>query len=109
MQKANHVQCDLRCITNLRVSVNIKARLDALILKIKEDIQGSSKPQDIVCVTHRHIALALALLLTGIPFQYGSKFAIETAGIMVLQYVMANNIAVVRSLKVHLTACIKAA
>ncbi|KAJ5568975.1 hypothetical protein N7450_011461 [Penicillium hetheringtonii] len=66
------------------VSLNIKARLDALILKIKEDIQGSSKQQDIVCVTHRHIAIALALLLTGIPFQYGSKFAIETAGIMVL-------------------------
>ncbi|KAJ5195564.1 Zn(II)2Cys6 transcription factor [Penicillium cinerascens] len=67
-------------------SLNIKSRLEPLILKIKEDLQISSEPRDIVCVTHRHIAIALALLLTGIPFQYGAKLAMETAGVIVLNF-----------------------
>ncbi|KAJ5569225.1 hypothetical protein N7450_011711 [Penicillium hetheringtonii] len=66
VRKPNHVQ----------VSLNIKARLDALILKIKEDIQGSSKQQDIVCVTHRHIAIALALL-----FSRGFRFNMDPSSL----------------------------
>jgi hypothetical protein len=44
--------------------------------------------RDIVCIVHGPISDALALLLAGIPFQYGAKFAAETADIIVIKYVV---------------------
>lgn len=74
----------------------VSQRLDRLISMIKEHIMnpknasdGSTKPQNVVCVAHGHILSALALRWAQLPLEHGVRVVIHTASVAVLGYVLS--------------------
>lgn len=76
-------------IAPLRSPYEVSARLDRLILEIRQFLcsqsygvrGGENRDIDIVCVAHGHILSALALRWAEQPLEHGMRLLIDTAGV----------------------------